>query len=461
MTARAALIRSRSLRFRITAAFVLAAAILTTALSVATLVTVRRFLEDQRIRSSTRQTIFAVLFAREYLGSRPDLEGLASKLQVRPNFDAMVTADEQWFATSLELTPDSLPGGLRSLIEEERFGYEITPSGEDRVLVLGSPLPPDDVDLYLFFPMVDIDQTVSLLSQVLIVIGVAIVGVAALFARQVSTRLLYPLSAVSAAAQRMADGLLETRVEPTSTDELGQLAASFNRMADALHQKIRREREFVAGVSHELRTPLAALSAAGDVLRRHEDSLPHEGKEALALINEDLVALRLLVEELMEISELDAGRPTLRVEEVRLRPFVEALLRRRHREALLGGPDLAVNTDKARLERIIGNLIENAYTHGDGKDVRVRVEADGDDALVTVSDRGPGVDPDDQALIFDRFFKPDRSRTRERGGVGLGLAIARENAQLVGGSIDVVSTPGEGASFTVRLPRGAPEADRG
>jgi len=366
----------------------------------------------------------------------------------------MATRADQWFSTSLELTPDRIPSGLRTLVQRERLGYEIASRGGDRLLVYGTPLPPGGLDLYLFFPMEDIDRTISLLARVLAVSGLIVVGIAAISARRVSARILYPLSAVSSAAQRMAEGLLETRVETVSTDELGQLAASFNRMAEALHDIIQRERNFVAAVSHELRTPLAALNAAGEVVSRFRNDLPPEGREAMDLIGEDLVALRLLVEELMEVSELDSGRAVVRAEDVQLRTFVETLLDRRHRTAAIEGEDAVVVTDKTRLERILGNLIDNAFIHGEGFDVRVSIREETDQCSVAVLDRGPGISSADQLLIFDRFYKPDKSRTRERGGVGLGLAIARENARVLGGSLEVSSQPGQGTSFTLRLPRG-------
>jgi two-component system, OmpR family, sensor histidine kinase MtrB len=448
-----AILRRQSLRFRIVATFVLSAIVLAGVLSTATLLTVRRFLEDQRVRSSTRQTLFAVLFAREYLASSSDLSGLASNLRIRQDFDAMVTRRDQWYSTGLELTPEVLPGGLRTLVSSERVAYEIASRNGGRVLVYGAPLPPPGVNLYLFFDMEDIDRTVSLLARVLAVSGCAIVVIAAVSARRVSVGILNPLSAVSAATQRMAEGLLETRVETVSADEVGQLATSFNRMADALHDLIQRERFFVAAVSHELRTPLAALNAAADVLARHREVLPESGREAVDLLAEDLVSLRQLVSDLMEISELDSHRIVVREEEVGLRTFVEALLTRRHLEAVVTGPDLRVTTDKSRLERIIGNLVDNAFTHGDGSEVSIRVfEGDGS-CGITVTDRGPGVEASELPLLFDRFYKPDRSRTRERGGVGLGLALARENARVLGGTLEVTSAPGAGASFTLKLER--------
>lgn len=432
--------------------FVTAAALLAGLLSLATVLTVGRVMEDQRIRSSTRQTMFAVLFAHEFLRSRLDAEALVNRLQIRQGFDAMVTTGGQWFATSLDLTPVSAPRDLRALVSSERFGYQIVRRGNERILVYGTPLPPPRMDLYAFFPLADIDRTMSLLVRALAIAGLAIVGVTALFARRVSARILHPLAAVSGAAQQMAEGLLETRVETLSADELGQLATSFNRMAEALRDMIQHERSFVAAVSHELRTPLAALHAASEVVRAHRGRLPPDGAEALDLIGEDLVALRSLVEDLMEVSELDSGRATVRREPVQVRQFVETVLRRRHRDALVEGADPVVVTDKARLERIVANLVDNAYTHGEGAEVRIEIERGDTRCTITVADRGPGIADDEHALLFRRFYKPDRSRTRERGGVGLGLAIAQENARLLGGSVTAQNRPEGGAAFIVDLP---------
>lgn len=453
-----ALLRRRSLRLRVTIAFVATAAVLALALSLVTLLTVRSFMESQRIRSSNRQTVFALLFAREFVRTDPNAADLVTRLQIRQSFDAMVTDGSEWFATSLSLTPDIVPAGLRAIVTKERLGYQIAkPRGEDRLLIFGSPLPPPGMDLYLFFPLEDVDRTLSLLGRVMAVAGVLIVVVVALIARRVTSGIMHPLAAVSDATRRMAEGLLETRVTPTSQDEVGQLATSFNQMAEALRGMIERERYFVAAASHELRTPLAALKASGDVLAAHREQLPDEGREALDLIREDIAALNQLVQELLEISELDAGRAPVRVEPIRLRTFSEALLRRRRYDAALTGEDLVAHTDKARLERVLGNLIDNAFTHGGGTDVRVAIGTDDGAVTVTVSDAGPGIPAADREKLFTRFYRSDRSRSRDRGGVGLGLAIAQENSRLLGGSIALSDDGGSRTVFTLRLPAQAPE----
>ena len=116
------------------------------------------------------------------------------------------------------------------------------------------------------------------------------------------------------------------------------------------------------------------------------------------------------------------------------------------------GPDVVTFTDKARLERILGNLLDNAVEHGLGRDLRLFVQALDGECAVAVSDSGPGIPQEDLPHLFERFYKADRSRSRERGGIGLGLAIAMQNARLLGGTIEAISAVGEGSTFILRLP---------
>jgi signal transduction histidine kinase len=458
-----ALFRRQSLRVRITLSFVAAAMALTLALSMATFLTVRTVLEGSRVSSSTRQTVFALLFAREFIRANPDdMEELVSLLQTRENFDAMVTTGDDWFSTALSLTPAAIPPGLDSLVSRERLGYQHADVGDVRMLVFGAPLPPAETDLYLFYPLEEVDRTLGLLARVLAIVGVAVVAAAVVLALRVSGRILKPLVGVSSAAQRVAEGLLETRVQASSPDELGMLAASFNQMAAALQDMIQRERRFVAAVSHELRTPLAALHTTGELLSARRRELPPSTWEAVDLVLEDITSLRRLVDELMEVSELDSQRASMRWERVSLSSVAAAVARRRRLDLPTEGRDVITFTDKARLERILGNLVDNAVEHGRGQDVRLSLQLDDGECAVAVSDSGPGIAQEDLPYLFERFYKVDRSRSRERGGIGLGLAIAMQNARLLGGTIDATSAIGKGSTFTLRLPvRDSPPEEEG
>jgi signal transduction histidine kinase len=293
-------------------------------------------------------------------------------------------------------------------------------------------------------------------------------GAGALVAR----RVLRPVGQASAAAHALAEGLLETRLPVETDDEFGAWAASFNEMAEALEEKIRalseaqaRERRFTSDVAHELRTPLTALAGAASLLGEQLERMPLEAKRPAQLLVEDVSRLRRLVEELIEISRLDAGREDVRMEPVDLGSLAADLLRSRgwNTSVSLDAEPIVASTDPRRAERILSNLIENAVVHG-GRDVAVQIGRHETEAYVEVRDRGPGMAPEHLAHVFERFYKADPARAR--GGSGLGLAIALENARVLSGRIDAWSELGAGARFTLRLPvakplRGGEDADAG
>jgi two-component system sensor histidine kinase MtrB len=229
-------------------------------------------------------------------------------------------------------------------------------------------------------------------------------------------------------------------------------------MAEALQGKIaalsaaqERERRFTSNVAHELRTPLTALVGEAALLAEHLDGMPAEARRPAELLVADVARLRRLVDDLLEISRLDAGVETVRAEPFDLGALVRSCLRARGWEGRVRVEDGAapVVSDPRRAERVVANLVENALAHGGG-DVTVRVAADGDTATVDVIDRGPGIPPDELPRLFERFAKGDPARSGP--GTGLGLAIARENARLLGGDVEAASEPGAGSRFTLRLP---------
>jgi two-component system, OmpR family, sensor histidine kinase MtrB len=271
--------------------------------------------------------------------------------------------------------------------------------------------------------------------------------VAALVGWLLARRLLEPVGRAAVAARSVAEGLLATRLPVKGRDEFGAWAESFNRMAEALEVKISRERRFTADVAHELRTPVTALVAAASLLREHLAALPAQARRPAQLLVADVVRLRHLVEDLMEISRLDSGQEEVTAQPVDLTAQVTTIVAGRGwRDTVkVTGDGVWVLTDARRLERVLANLIANAVEHG-GRDVTVEVSRGG----VTVADRGPGIAPEHLPRIFERFFKADPARSK--AGSGLGLAIARENARLLGADLQVSSEPGAGTRFRLELP---------
>ncbi|MFC3896751.1 sensor histidine kinase [Lentzea rhizosphaerae] len=275
---------------------------------------------------------------------------------------------------------------------------------------------------------------------------------------------LRPVRRLGAAARALGSGRLDTRVDERGSDELSDLARTFNRAASQLEASQAAARRFVADVSHELRTPLTAMSAVTAVLDEDADSLPEDTAVAARLVSAETRKLTRLVNDLMEISRFDEGRNVLELDEWDISTAVRDTLAARgwtsSVEASL--PDGVVGrVDRRRLDVIVANLVGNALKHGvhatarpdrntpahGGAHVRVTVRPDG----IEVADSGPGIPEEALPHIFDRFYKADTARSRSEGS-GLGLAIAWENARLHGGTIEAANAPSGGAVFTLRLP---------
>jgi two-component system sensor histidine kinase MtrB len=196
---------------------------------------------------------------------------------------------------------------------------------------------------------------------------------------------------------------------------------------------------------------VAALVAEVSILREHLDALPPEARRTGELVVQDVGRMRVLVEDLMELSRFDAAGEEVRIQPVDLNRLIRDTAAARHRDAVLELPDdrIIVDTDPRRLERILGNLLDNAREHARDALVVVRLQPLGGHVRITVADRGPGVPPDRLDRIFDRFFMADPSR---RGGSGLGLAIAAEHAALLGGELVARNREGGGLALELDLP---------
>jgi signal transduction histidine kinase len=351
-----------------------------------------------------------------------------------------------------------LPADLRRLVGDGQLAYVRMPVAGAPYLVLGGKVPSSDAQLYLFFSESAIGQYLAQLRNALLAVWGAVVVAAGLVGRLLARRTLEPVARASAAARSMAGGQLSTRLEIAAADEFGLWAASFNVMADALEAKVAalsaaqaRERQFTSDVAHELRTPLTALVAEASLLRGHLAHLPQEARRPTELLIGDVTRLRTLVDELMEISRLDAGTESVRSETTDIKDMTAAILRARgwQDRVELGGEHLVITTDPRRLERIIANLVGNAIEHA-GRGVRVTAARSGANAVLEVTDSGPGIAPEHLPHVFERFYRADSARAG--AGSGLGLAIALENARLLGGDIQVRSDLAAGSRFRLTLP---------
>ncbi|MEU9706274.1 HAMP domain-containing sensor histidine kinase [Streptomyces sp. NPDC047981] len=273
---------------------------------------------------------------------------------------------------------------------------------------------------------------------------------------------LRPVRDLRRAAHSMGRGELDTRIQAKGSDELADLARTFNESAAALESSVAelqraeaRARRFASDVSHELRTPLAGMLAVTEVLDEDAAHLHSDTAAAVRLISAETGKLADLVEDLMEISRFDARAAELHTDEVDVAETIRRTLSARHwtdpDQVVVDLPDgIRARLDPRRFDVVVANLVGNALRHG-RPPVTVRLSTDGPWVVTEVADRGPGIAPEVLPHVFDRFFKADPARTRSTGS-GLGLAITQENVRLHGGTVMAADRPDGGAVFTVRIP---------
>ncbi|MFZ5814615.1 MAG: sensor histidine kinase [Bacillota bacterium] len=292
--------------------------------------------------------------------------------------------------------------------------------------------------------------------------------VAAGVAYYISQRIARPISLVGAAGRRVAKGDFTARVEWNSRDEMGDLAADFNEMAAELGRLEAARKELMAHVSHELKGPLARV--AGYMEAVHDGIGGEEGRrEHLAVVRQEVARLTRLVNDLLDISRLEAGRLKLHLIPCDLSPYLHRAASVFQPVAAAAGVDLAVRIppglpfvecEPERVEQVLVNLLQNALAHTPpGGRVAVEAREEGGHLAVEVTDTGSGIPPEELPQIWDRFHKVDPARTPDKSGSGLGLTIVKQLVELQGGSVWVESTVGEGSRFSFRLPIAVPDTE--
>ena len=460
----------RGIRTRLALALVALVAVTVTAIGLGTYAFVEARLRDGLLGDATRQAQFnlSVLVPERLPGgvTRDTYgpSGLKEAFRLRGDVETIVDFDDgsapdvSRFNLNGEL--ERFPQQLRQLAEAGRLGFAWHTVATVPSLVLAGR-PSDGPAFYFIFPAQTIEAALEQLRFGLLGAALVAVVLALAMAGLVARGILRPVSSGSAAAARIAAGDLSARVAVGGADEFARFAAEFNRMADSLAETVgrleaseRRNRRFVADVSHELRTPLTALVGEAAIIEADLDRLQPDARRAAQLLVEDVRRLRLLVEDLMEISRFDARAEQATLEPLDLGTAVRSIVRSRLPAAVLTLPErpIVVEADVRRLDRIVGNLLDNARHHAPGASVEVDVAVDAATGMasVRVSDEGPGVDPKAIPHLFDRFFKADVSRAA--GSSGLGLAIAAEHAALLGGTLEAANRDGGGLAVTLRLP---------
>ncbi|MFI1561609.1 ATP-binding protein [Streptomyces sp. NPDC020490] len=355
--------------------------------------------------------------------------------------------DLTWIPSTARGTPDSRAvTTCLSTARREQLDPYVAPAA---LLFTSGP----DQKIATFFDLSDTNRTrIAGVTVAVLLTTMTVTFVA-------GTRMVRPLRALTGAARRMAEGDESAHVEVTGDDEFGKLAEAFNLMASRRRQLEELRRALVSDVAHELRTPLSNVRGW---LEAVEDGVVPADKNLISSLLEEALLLQHIIDDLRDLAAADAGALRLHPEGVDAAALLAQVARAHQGSAGSAGVRLRVRSgdegphlyaDPVRLRQAIGNLVSNAIRHTPaGGTVTLCTRTEGDEVVFSVEDTGSGISGEDLPRVFDRFWRAEKSRSRQGGGSGLGLSIVRKLAEAHGGTVHVSSVPREGSVFSLRLP---------
>lgn len=374
-------------------------------------------------------------------------------VMISPGFDENMIGEVMAYE---ELVQGVLDGNIVSIETKQGWFFD-TP-----MLVVGYPLTVGQMaGIFMCRPIPKLEESLREMYAMGLVSLFFVFLIAIAVSYMVSKRMTKPLMEMNRAAKIIADGDFEQRVTIGSMDEMGELAESFNHMAESLEQNDKKRRDFIANVSHDLRSPLTSMQ--GFLTAMLDGTVPPEKQEKyLRIVLQETARLTRLTEGIVELSRAQSSRILLDETEFDLNDLIreniavlEPQLNEKHVgiKVIYAEKETAVFGDRDKISRVIQNLLGNAvkFSHPEGV---VEVETtltDKKKVLVSIKDEGIGISEEDQKYIFDRFYKADATRNEDKQGSGIGLAIVREFLLAHGESITVKSEEGKGSTFVFSL----------
>ncbi len=314
--------------------------------------------------------------------------------------------------------------------------------------------------LYLYVPLASIEDVLERIQTFVMIGGMLFLLITVFVGRKIAMHFTKPLQHMQQAAYRVSQGDFSVQVDVKTEDEIGQLAKAFNQMAHALAKEDERKKEFLANVSHELRTPLSYVKGYSEALLDGVVKEEAQQKKYMKLIHREASRMQRLVRDLLDLAQLEGTYPLVRtpfsiaqlIEETMEK--YEPIMQEKHIHLLFDlDHDLIVDGDPDRIEQVLQNLLDNAlrYTPSGGT-ISLRATNKHPMCELVITDSGQGMSKEDMERLGERFFRADRSRSREHGGTGLGIAIVKQIVKLHGGSIRFESEQGKGTTVYIELP---------
>lgn len=314
-----------------------------------------------------------------------------------------------------------------------------------------------------------IQQSVQNVRSLLVLAGIGAFFLALGFTFVISRKLSDPLIQMEQATRKIAKGNLETRVQVISGDEIGSLAHAINDLALDLQRYRDTRSEFLANISHELRTPMTYLEGYAKVVKDGLYETEEERNRYLDIIHQETFRLSHLIHDLFELSKMEEGKIGLHLEWIDFVEVVENVTLKAELKAKEKGLEIKVDlqtdlpmvyADGLRMEQIIFNLMDNAIRYTEKGTISIQMKkVNSNEITFVIEDTGVGILQDELPYIFERFYRVEKSRSREYGGTGLGLAIVKRLVELQGGCIEVSSEVSRGTRFTMTFPIKAKEGE--
>lgn len=314
--------------------------------------------------------------------------------------------------------------------------------------------------IYMYMPLAKITELTKEFAYLWLISAVLFLIIALFVGIKVIQKLTDPLFEMKQAANQVSKGNYLTRLNVQSKDEIGELAAAFNHMAESIQKEDERKKEFLANVSHELRTPISYVKGYSDALLSGLVQNKKDEQQYLHLIHREAGRMERLVGDLLDLSKLDSDEyqlvkmplPLAQLIEEATVKYVHVMKEKGLEFQLDLDPDVIINGDEGRIEQILLNVMDNALRYTEKGGIKIELKKSGNDCCIQIQDTGKGIPAEDINKIKHRFYRVNKARTRSDGGTGLGLAIVDKLVILHGGHVEIGSEVGKGTKIDIYLP---------